>query len=278
MSIIVLGSGGTIGIAYIGVLKALCEKNMLNDINHFIGTSVGGLVSALCVIGYDYLEMYEFIKLFNISRLISIKIDNILNNYGLDNGDNFDVALQKMFIDKGVDSNITFLQLYEKTHKILELVTSCLNDKQVYSLSHVTTPNLRVITAIRMSCAIPFLFSPVLFDCKLYSDGALLNNYPINFSPNLKQTFGVYLNCHSKQIDKIINFEQCFMSIFQCMTKKNCLNEYLNNTLILSIPKLTIFDINLSLEDKEKLYNIGHRETLMYINDKLADKTPIDYK
>jgi predicted acylesterase/phospholipase RssA len=56
-----------------------------------------------------------------------------------------------------------------------------MNTFQTIEISYKTHPNLSLITAIHMSCALPGLFMPVITDNECYIDGGFIDNYPLHF-------------------------------------------------------------------------------------------------
>src|SRR5438445_77313 len=70
--IIVLSGGGMKGIAHIGGLQALDDRDCLTHINTVAGTSIGALIGTLLVIGYTPREIYEFVLHFDIAKMGSI--------------------------------------------------------------------------------------------------------------------------------------------------------------------------------------------------------------
>jgi len=65
---LVLSGGGARGIAHLGVLKFLEEKNI--TISHISGTSVGAIVGAFYAAGYESGRIAEIIKTVNFFSLI----------------------------------------------------------------------------------------------------------------------------------------------------------------------------------------------------------------
>ena len=59
------------------------------------------------------------------------------------------------------------------------MYASLVKDLTSVELSHETYPDMKLLTAISMSIAIPFLFQPVLYKNVYYCDGGLVNNFPI---------------------------------------------------------------------------------------------------
>ena len=101
-------------------------------------------------------------------RAVSGNIPKFLTNFGFDNGNRFTFILEKMFNAKGISPKVTFEELYEITKIKLIITTVCMNTKQVYYLSHLSFPKLPVILGLRMTASVPFWFTPVRYDNKLF--------------------------------------------------------------------------------------------------------------
>ena len=216
--ILVMSGGGIKGIAHIGALKALDDLNMLNDITILTGVSAGGIICTLYNIGYTPDELLAFVSLFDINKLDSMELMNIASTFGLNDGKNVSIVLEKLFDEKGIDHNITFLELFKKTKKKLILGTSCINDKKSYYFSYETYPNMSVITAVKMSMAIPIYFHPIRFENKLFVDGGCRDNYPIQlFKDELDSVIGVYLAANQSCVTDIDNIEDFLMNTIQCL-------------------------------------------------------------
>ena len=66
---LVLSGGGPRGLAIIGALHYAHEKNMLNNINEYYGTSIGSVISLLLLIGYTPVEAFQ--QFFMIDQIVS---------------------------------------------------------------------------------------------------------------------------------------------------------------------------------------------------------------
>lgn len=272
---LVLSGGSLKGIAHIGVFRALREKNIIQNIKTIAGTSVGSLMASLFVIGYTPEELEELTTILNFELMKNIKMEQILNKFGLDEGKKIEYVLEELFKNKEINENITLLELYEKIKIKLIMTTVCVNKNEICYLSYETFPNLKVITAIRMSISIPFWYTPVEYEGNLYTDGAIIDNYPINlFRKRKKRVIGVYLTdkCENKNIN---NIEDYFFGIFKCVFKGlsyNLINKYEKQTIKLELPPITILDLGLDNEQKKKLYNYGFNETIKFLENKFNTK------
>ena len=60
--------GGIKLYTFIGAIKVLEEKKILNNIETYIGTSIGGLIAALLNIKYTHDELYKLVGLLKINE------------------------------------------------------------------------------------------------------------------------------------------------------------------------------------------------------------------
>jgi NTE family protein len=278
--ILVLSGGSLKGIAHIGVLKALEEKNILKNIKIFAGTSIGGIISVLYIIGYTPNELNEIVNSLNFSLIRDINIDSLFEKYGVDNGKKMNIVLEELFKAKNIDPNITFLELYEKTKIEIIMTSVCINDKKIIYISHKTYPEMKVIIGMRMTSCIPFWFIPIKYDNKLYIDGAMMNNYPINiFKKDKKKVLGVYLNEIRNSSSEINNIETYLFGTMECIFEgiNNILiKDYHKQTLNLILPKQNIFELNIDIKDKQNIFNFGYEETMKFICKKTEIKKEKD--
>jgi NTE family protein len=272
-TILVLSGGGFRGISHVGVFHALEKEKMLKNIKTFAATSAGAIIATLYVIGYSPTEMRDFINLFDFGTFSNnIQFDNFFTDYGIDNGQNMRVTFEKMFTFKNIDKNITFAELNKKTGINLILTGVCLNDKKLYYFSHEKTPNMPVITALRISSAVPLWFSPIEYEKKFFIDGGIMNNYPISlFTDKIDNVIGVYLNEEKTQIDKIDNFESFIMNTIECLFEgmnMSLIGCYTEQTINLKLPSKANIFTSLGKKEKHEMYTFGYNETMKFL-DKL---------
>jgi len=261
--------GGVKGICFIGVLEKLIEhkKIKLNKIDMYVGTSAGSIISFFLILGFTIEEMKEFIMTFNFSKL-NEEIDciNLIEKFGINNGEKIKLLFIKFLELKLNVQDITFKELFNETQKKILIIGTNLTKNQEELFSVDTTPNMSVITAIRISISIPVIFTPVMYNNSLYVDGALVNNFPINYCPKDK-TFGIYVKNSNNNIE--INSMQSF--IIKCInitsdtiSGKNLNSDYKNIIKILN-PKPELPQFELTLEYKKFLIELGCKTTVDYL-------------
>jgi len=266
-----LSGGGLLGISFIGVLDFLENNKNINLtlITNYVGTSIGALLSFLFSINYSIKEIKEFIINFNFGILTNStenNIENLLINCGIDDGNKIIYILQSFLKNKYNIVDITFEKHYELTNKKLNIVGTNYTKSSEELFNHERTPLMSIITAVRISISIPLIFTPILYNDNYYLDGALVNNFPINYC-NIKNTIGINIIL-TKNTDKI---DDMFIFI------KNCIGITINNKYL--IKSLNIIEIkdtdimnnlinfNINNEQKESLLKLGNTIGEKYINE-----------
>jgi|AntRauMFilla1563_2_1112583.scaffolds.fasta_scaffold06373_5 predicted acylesterase/phospholipase RssA len=182
---IVLSGGAYLGLYELGSLRYLqCQEYYSYDnILSIHGTSIGGLIACIMCIESN---MDDICKYFierpwnNLIQMSPSMLFDVIPKKGLIGREIFQMVLEPILKNNGFSSNITLLELYEKTNKELYMYSVSLNEFQERQISYKTHPELDIITAVHMTCALPYLVQPVWYKDDYYIDGGLMNNYPIN--------------------------------------------------------------------------------------------------
>lgn len=262
-TILILSGGGVKGIAHIGALKALEDLDMLKNIKTIAATSVGSLVGYMYIIGYSPIELLSVIKGINMGKMKSLSLTNLLDKFSIDDGTKMLSIIEMMTSAKKYDINVTFKELYSKTHIAFTVVSACLNNKEAYYFSHTRTPNMSIIKALMMSIAVPIYFPPVTYDGKMFVDGGCMDNYPIGlFADKLDSVIGIYLCDHVDFQDKINNLEDYLLHLMQCLFEGatcNAINGFEQYTIPIKISKVNMLNLDLSVEKRQEIFDIGYK-------------------
>ena len=162
-SALLLSGGGTFGMNHIGVVKTLWEAKLLPRI--ISGASAGSIVAAVSCTTTDE-DVPEVLRTFCHGDLAVFhdpkQEDSWLKRLAhiLTTGSMFDVTHLKRVI-KGLMGDMTFLEAYNRTRRILNI---CVSSSSIYELpkllNYIASPNVVIWSAVAASCSVPLVFSP----------------------------------------------------------------------------------------------------------------------
>lgn len=197
-----LGSGGSRGIAHIGVLRALEEENIKPD---FIsGCSMGAVVGACYCSGMSIDNMLNAVlklKAIHLMDLSAVPISNL----GLLKGH----KMHKLLL-----SNIG-----EGNFEDLKIPFSCVAS-DLLSGEVVVFDSGKIAPAVQASSSIPTLFRPVKKDGRLLVDGGVLCRVPVAQVKKMGAdvVIGVDALVNTKEpVDKVPNIVSMILRVFDMM-------------------------------------------------------------
>lgn len=265
-------SGGIQGLSFISGLKYLCDNNYINldKITTYVGTSIGSIISFLLIIGYTPDELIVFFLNYDFKKL-EPEIDLLIieEKFGLDEGKHI-IELLSFFCEKKFKLNdMTLYDLYILTKKKFILNTTNFNTGQEVILSYESTPNLSVITAIRMSSSIPLVYTPVYYNNNYYVDGALTNSILLK-ECNPTTTLGFFVE--GKKYNELKSIQDIIIGSILILSNKN--NSFDTKYKIINFSTIdsTYIVINITNEYIEQLFNIGIECTEHYYANILKEK------
>jgi NTE family protein len=155
-----LGSGSARGWAHIGAIRALEERGIKPDI--VCGTSIGALVGAAYAAGeLDRLEKW----VTGLAWTTVVRLMDLTWRGGLIRGTRLFTLFGTMFADREIDElPIPYGAIATELHSGRELW-----------LRHG-----KLLEAVRASCAMPGILTPVLRDGAVLVDGGLVNPVPVS--------------------------------------------------------------------------------------------------
>jgi predicted acylesterase/phospholipase RssA len=271
---LVISGGGTNYIAMLGALHYLFEKQSFQDIRRYIGTSIGAVLSLLLAIGYTPNIIYDISLRYNFSSLNEIKSDDVLSifdNLGITTGEKLLKILIIFLKYKNISPDITFEQLFILFQKELVVIAWCVDDQKTVAFSKDTFPHLNILTAIHMSIAVPFIFKPVAYDDKLYIDGGIYDNLPVDFVNEPEKTVCITtesIKMNKKNMDLIEYFHLIMRSVVGEMTNLKLKNKNVRNVISIKIPYSPIINTELNESKKQYLFELGNAQA-----KKILDKS-----
>lgn len=171
---VVLSGGAARGFAHLGVLQALHEHDIYPDVVSSV--SAGAIVGAFYADGY---QPVEIMRLFQAKSFYKYA-DFVFRKTGLMRAAGLRSVMEKYLRAK------TFEQLGKPFYVAA-------TNMRTGKCEYMNSGNL--IDAVMASSSIPVLFLPTKINGQVYSDGGILNNFPIEPIKGLcAKTIGVHVN------------------------------------------------------------------------------------
>ena len=252
-----LGGGGCRGIGHIGALKAFEELGI--KFEYIAGTSAGSIVASLYAMGKSADEMIDIVK-----------------------------GIKKRDITRG---SIPFLKP-AKSERLEELLNKIYGDVMVFSemkvpLSVVCT-DLKtgkevdfdygnVAKVVSGSCAVPGVFTPVVYEGMHLVDGGLRNNVPVDVVKNMgaNVVFAIDVNhLRGTGTDSVSTISVLSSTIGIMMQSK--VDKTLEMADLIFEPSLETFS-PLKLEGIDEMIQIGY-DTVMANKEKIKKMLEINPK
>lgn len=280
---LILSGGGVRGLSYAGCFLELEKRNLLKKVNEILGVSCGALFGFAFSVGYSPSELNEFVEIFDFTLMQHVEpeiVFDFLQTYGLDNGKNYERLLETILKEKGFNKDLTFKEHYDSTKFIFRCFASNILNCTLKEFSYKETPNVKLVDAIMASSSIPGYFIPKTIDDTVYVDGGIINNFPINLLTfqEIKNTLGFSFSEDHTIISSIPTITDFLNQIYTCFyitNKKNILNLYKNNIIIVKCGDYPMWNFNISYEDKLKLLEIGRKSVENFYNLKQFTTKPV---
>lgn len=235
--------------ALIGGLKA--RESQLVDVQEISGSSAGSILTLFLAMGMSVDEILETAVSINISNFFKIKLGSFFTKFGF-----VDMQpIRKKLVDI-CGSDPTFDDLEMKIY----ISAFCLNTSETVYFSKDSHPDMKVIDAVCMSMAVPFIFSCGTYMDKTYVDGGMKEEYPLTPFLDKKPH---EITCMKVIINQIyqedINTPRLFVeTLVRSALSNREKYEKPVEELEINIGDTNIFDFSMSYEEKIRLFNTGY--------------------
>jgi NTE family protein len=183
---LIFEGGGVKGIAYVGALRELDKRHILENIDRVGGTSAGAINAVLLATGHSLKETQDLLSDLNFNKFLDDSwgiirdTRRLIREFGWYKGDFFRAWIGRRIEDKLGNRNATFNDFRNAECKDLYLVGTNVSTgfSEVFSNEH--TPRMPVADAVRISMSIPLFFAAIRnARSDVYVDGGVLRNYPV---------------------------------------------------------------------------------------------------
>ncbi|MBT8245405.1 MAG: patatin [Winogradskyella sp.] len=187
---LVLSGGGAKGFAHIGTLKVIDSLGI--KVDYVAGTSMGAVIGSLYASGYSGRQLDSLFKTIDFDVLLNDKFSR--NSKSLserNNSERYAISLPFRKFKLSLPSGLSRGQnVYNLLYKLMLPVKDVSNFENLPIPFFCMATNIEtgesvimdkgnLAEAVSASSALPTLFQPVEINNKIYIDGGVTNNYPI---------------------------------------------------------------------------------------------------
>lgn len=175
-SCLVFSSGGARGIAHFGAIDVLRRRGMLANVKCCVGSSAGAIAAAAVALGvHPRLVMREALRRYPPPGL-KATFENWESGFGVSSDAVMDWAID---VALGARADIRLGDVLGVHGIRLVLATSDVASAKTVYLTGSTHPTLALREALKMSCAIPFVFGARRLGNMVLVDGAMTDYFPL---------------------------------------------------------------------------------------------------
>ncbi|HPD18998.1 MAG TPA: patatin-like phospholipase family protein [Candidatus Goldiibacteriota bacterium] len=257
-----LGGGAAYGFTHIGVLKVLEKYGIKPDF--IAGTSVGSLVGAIYASEGSIKQLEDAAKDFNWLEIVNFT----LPKEGL-------LSIEK--IDNFINKHSKVKEIQNTKIKFGVVTTNLLDAKEEVFFDGDMGP------LVRASCSLPGIFSPTVYNHKIYVDGGILNNVPISVVKKMGADFIIAVDLLANSRIDILKNNNIFNIVWSSWTlsiqQYTRVTQYKDADIVI---KPNILNINpFDTFKKEEIISIGSNITegmIINIVEEMKKKMPLSEK
>ena len=245
---LVLSGGGMRGVAHVGAIKALEEAGI--SPTYISGSSVGAVVGAMYAAGHSWQKMLDF---FHNTSIFSPR-NYAVGKAGMLDTNKYEPLLKSYFPDNNFEA--LGKNLFVTAANMMEGKT------EIFSSGEL-------IPALLASAAMPGVFSPVRINGVLYSDGGIINNFPVESVADLCDlVIGVTVNPIGKVKASDLRSSYAILQRAVLMDRANASTMKFDRCDVIIDPqKLTEFGM-FSSSHIDEIFEIGYEDAKRVIEDK----------
>lgn len=282
---LVLSGGGLKGIAHIGALEYLHNNRYLTNIENISCSSAGSLFGVLYAIGYTIPEIkkialnMDYHKLCGINKDLVSDIFHVATEYGINNGQYLIDTITKHIEKQTGNKNYTFGQLWKEKGINLVITGTDIVTKNTLYFWYGKYAKMPIRIAVRISCSLPPLFCPVIFDGHYLVDGGMLDNCPIhvfdgafpadplakmNMTPIDPHTLAILLNSEDEKNTQIKDVMGFYGAVLDAMVDNGVERyqrpSFWQRTVPVQLPSIPMYK-NISMSQINNLIECGYKDT-----------------
>lgn len=227
---LVLAGGGVKLLSVCGMWMVLQQlmPSFGTQIKRISGSSAGAFFGLMVTLNYRSDEMWTLVQHLPVDQLClkHINWSSLFSHMGLFNKNTLEHWVSVLFQQKSISPECTFVELFEKTGRLLTVTVTVVNTETVEYHNALLTPHFPVLRSVVASMSIPVVFQPTVVQgdpnqTKYYwVDGGLLENVPLRFCDISKTLVVYFVRDVSLQVNGIQNYLSRLM--FMCSNALQC--------------------------------------------------------
>lgn len=265
----IFSGGGTRLSCYIGILAALKQLDL--SFSTIVGVSGGSIVAALLAAGKTEQELKQLAMNTDFRQFRGFSLFNLLRTGGLSSGDLFESWLDQQL------NGMTFSELQLDLH----VLATDINGGGPVVFNKQNTPDLKVSLAVRYSMSIPLLFSFKKFGDHIMTDGVILSEDALHQDWSNAGSPVLCFRLKSESVPGTVRYSKLFplksyllmliQTFMNAVSREYVQAQFWHNTVVIHTGKISSVKFDLTMVDKEALYDTGYLTALTVIPIKLKN-------
>ena len=261
ISYLILGPGAMGYFATLGHLQALQDKKELQKVLEISGASSGALTGLMYILYKgDIKKIIKKSLTIDIEKATKLHLHSFLEHYGFICTSHLKDIMRDMCEKMMSNPDPTFQELYEFSDIKYHVSAYCVTDNQTEYFCVDTHPQVKILDIICASFAVPFLFTSVKFNDKLYIDGG--TNEKIPALPFLNKDGHKVYAVEIKRLDtmgeQITDLKTYTEKLMRSVLFNNRINYDTIKNKTINLGTINIFDFKMKDFEKIELYVKGY--------------------
>jgi NTE family protein len=249
MKYLVLGPASMGIYSLIGALKA--RESSLADVREISGSSAGAILALFLAVGMSVDEILDASLSLDIPTFVKIRLGSFFNKFGfVDMG-----PIRKKLVEI-CGGDPTFNELETRIY----ISAFCLNTTETVYFSKDTHPDMKVIDAVCMSMAVPFIFACGKYEDRMYVDGGTKEEFPLTPFLDKKphEVMCVRIKMNKIYRETIDNPKQFVDVIVRSALSNRETFDYPMDIVEVNVGDTDVFNFSMDYEEKIRLFNMGY--------------------
>ena len=249
MKYLVLGPASMGIYSLIGALKA--RESSLADVREISGSSAGAILALFLAVGMSVDEILDASLSLDIPTFVKIRLGSFFNKFGfVDMG-----PIRKKLVEI-CGGDPTFNELETRIY----ISAFCLNTTETVYFSKDTHPDMKVIDAVCMSMAVPFIFACGKYEDRMYVDGGTKEEFPLTPFLDKKphEVMCVRIKMNKIYRETIDNPKQFVDVIIRSALSNRETFDYPVDIVEVNVGDTDVFNFSMDYEEKIRLFNMGY--------------------